>query len=135
MTPGTARVDAETTYFPKVNYNLRRLLNIGTPSAPDHCIRDRMVQKGRMGLALAHLGRGYEYGAVHAAEYMPATYEEWAGLKASGKWEYDFVTKYMESVSDELARAYYDHVKTYDVKEMKADLDQIKAAMTTAKHF
>lgn len=130
--PGVARVDAETTYFQKTSYNLRKLLNIGTSSAPDYCIRDRMVRMGRMGLAIASLKLDVEqnyYNTVGAAEYMPGTYEEWASCKTWNAWEH------MELVSDELARAYYDHVKTYGVKEMKADLDQIKAAMRTAKSF
>lgn len=129
------KVDAETTFFPKVNYALSRLFNIGTSSEPDYCIRDRMIQKGRMGAAIESLGRPHLSAAIAAAEHMPAIFEEWIAAKESGAWNSAYLKQHMAIIDLELARAYYDRNESYGLKEMKADVAKIKAAMMSAKHF
>jgi hypothetical protein len=86
-------------------------------------VGDRMVNVGRMGTVTLN------HDALYAAEYMPATFAEWAAKKASGKWPYDHVARYMEAVYPEIANAYYK--SSYNVKDMKRDVAAIKAAMRT----
>src|SRR5580692_2726698 len=50
--PGEARVDAPTAHFPKTNYNLTRLLDLGADCPFRHEIRDRMIASATMRLAL-----------------------------------------------------------------------------------
>lgn len=126
------RTIARSTYFERTKYNLRVLYAIAPVGDPlRHVVRDRMVLKGRLALALARLSMPYSYEAIHAAEYMPTTYEQWASCKLSGMWNYDFVSEYMTHVSDELARMYYSLDREYGLKQMKADIDSIKEAMIT----
>ena len=128
-------------YFPKKNYNLRKLFNIGGENPTE--VRDRMVQIGRMACAMEHLSTDkYDHNILHAAIYMPVSLGVpsyalgyWRKCKESGVWPDDgetfYIRKYMESVSDELATAYYQHMH-YDLKQMRDDIDRIKAAMMTA---
>jgi hypothetical protein len=88
-------------------------------------IGDRMVTLGRMG------EHTLEPLALQAAEYMPDTVEEFLQSKATGKWKYDFVAKYMTSVDEELARKYY--ASSYDMKSVKKDVACIKEAMKSVK--
>jgi len=101
----------------KTGYNFAALYEI---------VGERMVATGRMGKHTT------DYNACHAAEYMPATLEEFRSNKASGKWQYDFVAKYMESVSDDLAQKFY--ATTYTMRDLRKDISSIKAAMKTAKN-
>lgn len=67
---------------------------------------------------------------LHAAEYMPPTLAEFQAAKAANKWEHDFIAKYMENITDELAEKFY--VAEYTMKQMNADLKLIMSVMHTA---
>jgi hypothetical protein len=73
--------------------------------------------------------------AIAAAEHMPAIFEEWIAAKESGAWNSAYLKQHMAIIDLELARAYYDRNESYGLKEMKADVAKIKAAMMSAKHF
>lgn len=111
-------------YCYKKNYNIVGLMNIKFDDGT-YVLRDRMLKYGRMAkaaTALADCNVNFR-----TAEYMPATFEEFRTSKTNGKWQYDFVAKYMENVSEELAAKFYE--STYTVKELKRDLLEIKMAM------
>ena len=134
VVPGSEpRVETDTMRFSRTNYNLSRLLNIGSRHEPDYCIRDRMILKGRMGAALESLAMKYNANVIAAAEYMPAIYEEWAAMNASDAWKHDFAGRYMKTVTDEIARAFYARSESYGLKQMKEDLSLVKAAIKSAK--
>ena len=87
-------------------------------------VGDRMLLIGRM-------AKCTEVGVTRgAAEYMPASFTEWQECKLTGKWQYDFVAKYMEPITEDVARKFYN--TTYTEKELRADLKLIKSAMKTA---
>ena len=91
----------------------------------------RMLLKGRMGKAMASLGLvEITRRQCDAAEYMPATFEEWKTMKETGKWKYDHVAKYMDEIDEYIAAAYY--ATTYEMKDMRKDVSIIKATMKTA---
>ena len=92
-----------------------------------YVLRDRMLACGRLAKAGAD---PTDRETLHASEYMPATLEAFRAAKASNKWEHDFIAKYMDNVSDELAVAFYS--TTYTMKEMNADLKLIMRVMHTA---
>ena len=124
------RVDYEDVGPERCVYGLSRLANLkwnddGTPdeNGQVYILRDRMLNKGRMGKATGC----FDYGVTHAAEYMPATFEEWIQSKEANSWEYDFVSKYMEKVTLDMAADYY--ATEYDLTEMKADIKRISNAM------
>lgn len=110
--------------FRKKNYNLLGLLEY---------VKDEMIALCRMTLAASHLGVDLTHNARNAAHYghMPATLAEWTDRKASGKWDADYVAGYMADVTPELAAAFYEHEKAYDVKALKRDLTLCKAAIST----
>lgn len=68
---------------------------------------------------------------LQAASYMPATLEKFNECRATGKWQYDFVAKYMEVVSDHDAEMFY--AAEYTEKQLRLDLKVIKAIMKTVK--
>lgn len=93
----------------------------------EYVLRDRMLACGR----LCKAGTDpTDRDTLHASEYMPATLEEFRATKAAGSWKHDFIAKYMDNVSDELAVKYY--AMTYTLKEMNADLKLIMSVMHTA---
>ena len=92
-----------------------------------YVLRTRMLATGRMAVAGAD---PTDRETLHAAEYMPPTLAEFRAAKAANKWEHDFIAKYMDKVSDELAVKFYD--ATYTMKEMNADLKLIMKVMHTA---
>lgn len=100
----------------KNGYALKKLVPI---------IGDRMINLGRMGMVTDN------YEALSASEYMPATYEEWLNCKEIGKWQYEFVTKYMDSVDPCMAADFY--LVQYEEKDMLEDLKRIKVAMKSVK--
>ena len=104
-------------YCRKYSYGLNSLLPI---------IGDRMLKIGQ----LASVG-GEGYHVFAAAEYMPATLAEFANCKESGKWAYNFVAEHMKHISVDLAVKFY--ASTYTVKDLKADLKRIKAAIKTVQ--
>lgn len=114
--------------FRKKNYNLMGLLEY---------VQDEMLALGRMTLAAAHLGIDLTGNARNAAQYgyMPATLEDWTARKESGKWGQDHVTKYMVDVTPELAAAFYQHEKSYTLRDLKADLKACKAAISTVNCY
>jgi len=91
-------------------------------------VGDRMLANARMAKAGAD---PTDRQLCETGQYMPPTLAEFHANKASGKWEYDFVNKYMDRVSDELAEAFYE--ATYTMKEMRADIKLIKATMKHAR--
>lgn len=114
--------------FRKKNYNLLGLLEY---------IEDEMLALCRMTLAAEYLGVELTRDARHAAEYMPATLAEWTMHKSSSplcKWA-DHVATYMADVTPELARAFYEHEKSYTVKDLKKDLALCKAAISTVNCY
>lgn len=113
MTPelGAPKVEADQRPV-KDSYNFAALIPI---------VGDRMVKSGRMAAA-----GGTPEDARHA-EYMPETYEEFMRNKETGSWEQDYIKKYMEPITPELAKKYY--ATKYDMKDLKRDLMSIKAAM------
>lgn len=114
--------------FRKKNYNLLGLLEY---------IEDEMLALCRMTLAAEYLGVELTHNARNAAHYgyMPATLAEWSDRKASGKWGADHVAAYMADVTPELARAFYEHEKSYTVKDLKKDLTLCKAAISTVNCY
>lgn len=104
LTPSLGEAPALQTNIPGVcskrSYALTKLLPI---------IGDRMVKLGRMGTAANTQLTGNQRSA---ADYMPATLVEWTSLKESGKWQHDWIAKYMADVSPALAAAYYNCVYT-----------------------
>lgn len=94
----------------------------------EYVLRDRMLACGRMVRAGAD---PTDRSTLHASEYMPKTLAEFRAAKAAGKWEHDFIAKYMDNVSDELAEKFY--AATYTLKEMNADLKLIMSVMHTAR--
>lgn len=114
--------------FRKKNYNLLGLLEF---------VADEMLALCRMTLAAGHLGITLTENARNAAHYgyMPATLEEWTKLKASGGGLADHVAAYMADVTPELAKAFYEHEKSYTLKDLKADLRVCKAAISTVNCY
>lgn len=99
----------------KTGYNLAGLLQY---------VGDRMVAYGRMGKAL---GASAPDDAVRAAEYMPETLEQWQQAKQSNNWQYDFVSKYMGAVTEDMAKKFYN--TTYTERDLRRDLSFMKTAM------
>lgn len=95
------------------------------------CVGDRMLAIGRLARATLVAGvdiASFPHGDFRgAAEDMPATLEEWRQCKASGKWKYDFVGRYMERITDELAVAFY--AASYTQRDLSRDVAAIKKAM------
>ena len=104
----------------KNNYNLKAIKEF---------VLDDLLKTGRMAIA-ANSVLTYELGC--AARYMPPTLEEFLTKKEKGgfAWQYEYVAKYMESVSVDLARAYY--AAKYTVRDLNKDLTAIKEVMKTA---
>lgn len=103
----------------KVGYNLAGLYEY---------VGERMVATGKMGRLTT------EEAALHAAEYMACmSFDTWKAAKDSGKFKNEFVGKYMESVSEELARGFF--AVTYGMKELRKDIAMIKMVMKTMKHY
>ena len=100
----------------KTGYNIAGLLPI---------IGDRMLKAGQMGLA------GGDEAACRGAEYMPSTLADFQQSRLTNTWKYDFVERYMASVTDEIAEKFYTTV--YTMKDLKADIRSIKAAMKTVQ--
>ena len=99
----------------KTGYNLAGLLQY---------VGDRMVAYGRMGKAL---GAGAPDAAINAAEYMPDTLEQWQQAKQSNNWQYDFVSKYMGAVTEDMAKKFYN--TAYTERDLRRDLSFMKTAM------
>lgn len=116
-TVGKAQTVA-TTYPEKNNYGLSKLIEY---------VGDRMLKTGQMAKASGDGARE----VARVGEYMPATFEEFMSAKETGKWEYDFVGKYMEAITPELAKKFY--ATKYDMSELKRDLTLIRSAMKNVK--
>lgn len=102
----------------KDSYNLGSLIDV---------VGDRMINTGKMALA-----GGTTYEQLHAAEEMPATLAEFMRSKETGSWKYDYVKKYMDHITPELAQKYY--AAKYDMGDLKRDLRSIKVAMKNYHH-
>lgn len=98
----------------KQGYNLASLLPV---------IGDRMLRLGRMGKASS------DPATWAAAEYMPATLEEFTRAKSAKSFNSDYlwIEKYMNAITPEIAQRYYS--TSYDNKELVRDLQSIKQAM------
>lgn len=96
----------------KTNYSFSRLIKY---------VGDRMLKIGRMALCSA------DPKMWEAATYMPDTAEEWKQGKAFGGFRYDYITKHVASVSDELAERFY--ATQYTEKDLRKDLKEISRAM------
>lgn len=109
----------------KVGYNIASLYEI---------VGDRMVRLGQMGRAAEKIGmEALSYDQAHAAEYLPATLEEFHKLRDGvTKHQYDFAQKYIEAVTPELAEAFY--ATAYTMKDLRSDVKAIKAAMKTVRN-
>jgi len=94
-------------------------------------VGDRMLAIGRLARATLVAGPSWDtfpHGDFRgAAEDMPSTLEEWRQCKATGKWKYDFVARYMAPITDELAVAFY--AARYEQRDLSRDVKGIKAAM------
>lgn len=131
------RVMDVSGYALRVRYNLRALFDLGKDCSFRYDIRDRMVRKGRMALALARMGRPMDYDHAYVAEHMPETTAQFIAKRASvlatskEAWE----VAHWTAVTQETALVYYTQpdVACYGLKQMKADVDAIKAAMTTVR--
>lgn len=104
----------------KNNYNLKAIKEF---------VLDELLKTGRMAIA-ANSVLTYELGC--AARYMPPTLDEFLTKKEKGgfAWQHEFIAKYMESVSVDLARAYY--AAKYTERDLNKDLTAIKEVMKTA---
>lgn len=67
--------------------------------------------------------------AFRAAGYMPRNLAEWEASRKTGTWTYGFVAKYMEAVTPEMARRFYELEATYGERELRADIRAIRAVM------
>ncbi len=96
-------------------------------------VGERMLKVGRMALAFQRAGQKthLSYDSAHAAEYMPPTFEEWVALNKSGKWEHDFIAKYMEAVTPEVAALFYG--TKYEMRDLRRDVAAIKTAMKSVR--
>lgn len=91
-----------------------------------YVLRDRMIATGRMAKCVPDVT---DRNMLHASEYMPATFAEFRAAKQNGTWQYDFVAKYMENVTEDIAAEFYQ--ATYTLKEMNRDLKLIMDVMHT----
>lgn len=114
----------------RTRYAITRLPNLkwnddGSPNNTGevYILRDRMLAYGRMAKGT---GR-FDYNITHAAEYMPPTIQEWALNKETNSWKYDFIQRYMEDITLDMAADFY--ASEYTLAELKADLKRIQAAM------
>lgn len=89
-------------------------------------IGDRMVALGKMGTITD------DEDMLHAAEYMPATLEEWTKGKETGKWPYSFVGNYMAKITPEIAERFYR--TNYSMSNLKSDLKLITTAIKNVSH-
>jgi hypothetical protein len=110
----------------KKNYALTRLHQ--SKHNDSYILRDRMLACGRMAKAGAD---PTDHELLSACEYMPETLEQFRTMKSQNSWGHDFIAKYMEKVTDELAEKFYS--SQYTLKEMNADLKLIMNVMRTAK--
>lgn len=124
-----ATLDTKGAWVAKNAYALTRLHQEKFDDGK-YVLRDRMVACARLAIAGVDLN---DRQTLHAAEYMPATLAEFRANKASGKWQYDFVNKYVDNISDEIAVKFYE--ATYTLKEMNADLKLIMSTMKLARKF
>lgn len=121
-------------YALRTNYNLRALFDLGKDCSFRYDIRDRMVRLGRLALASARLGRPQlTYDQRIMAKDMPETLGIFRTAKTVAVHPRE-IEKYA-AVDDELATVYYTQpdVVAYGLKQMKADVDAIKAAMMTVR--
>jgi hypothetical protein len=109
----------------KVNYNIAALFPI---------IGDRMEALGRMAKAAESLGMiELSYDQARAAWYMPDDFASYQRIRnGQEKSAYGEAQKYFESLSPELAAAFYS--TTYTRKDLKSDVKLIKSAMKTVKN-
>lgn len=107
----------------KSNYNFEALVRDLGP---------RMRAYGKMMIAGMDVFEPTDHEILSAAEYMPETYELFVEAKNSGKWQYDFVAKYMERVTLELAADFY--AAKYTAHDLREDLRSIKAACRNAHY-
>lgn len=125
---GEARVETDHGYLcdrDAYGFSSLYFLDEETGTRP---IQDRMVRLGRMGLAceLASHACGYEQRV--ASDDMPPTWDEWLERRNTCPAAFE---RHHLAVPPELANAYYNHpaCQAYDVRQMKADVKAIKAAM------
>jgi len=107
----------------KDKYNLSGLIPV---------LGDRMLKIGRMTMALLSAGvESEDLDALHASDYMPPTFSEWDLCKNSGVWKYDFVKKYMDKITPEIAKSFYVNTfnNFYGKKDLLRDLKYMKEAM------
>ena len=138
-------------YNQKTRYNLMGLVNMrwgNGDSESGYILRDRMLAMGRLGACCQKLGIAWQHGFRSAAEYMQelvlrdrtrvGAYEAFvARCEGREKWHHEYVGKYMEGITGELARCFY-AVKefvvlpegvSYELKDLKEDVVAIKDAM------
>lgn len=121
-----AKLDADG-WAAKATYSLTRLHQLKWDDG-SYVLRDRMLACGR--LARAGVDPS-DTKALHAAEYMPASIEDFRLAKFTNKWQHDFIADYMASITDEIAVRYY--AATYTLKDLNADLKLIMQVMRTAR--
>jgi hypothetical protein len=137
--PASVKMD-EGKYAPynqKTSYGISGLYDI---------IGDRMVAFGRMGRVLSTLvdidivespdydtryGKDSTFDAcVHAAEYLQEMgLDKFLEEKASGVYSKPWTERYLKAVDEETARRFFS--TKYDMKDLKADVKLIKAAIKT----
>jgi len=125
-------------YNQKVSYNVAGLYPI---------IGDRMLAFGRMGRTLSsvvdvdapkdpgyderHGGTKFD-ACVHAAEYLAEMgLEAFLAERASGKYSKPWTESYLKQVDEETARRFFS--TKYTMKDLRADVKDIKAAFKTAR--
>lgn len=117
-------LNPERRYAVRKNaYDIIGLMDCKFDGSDEYILRGRMLKHGRLALA------GAPVESIRAAEHMPDTYEEWRRAKDSNEWKFDFIAHYMEGVTDEVARRFYDGSVTYEVDDLKRDLNLIKKEM------
>lgn len=114
------------THCTKTSYALTRLHQLKFEDGT-YVLRDRMLAYGRIVRAGVD---PTDRNSLNAAEYMPATFDEWKQCKSSNEWEHDYIAKYMDRIDDEIAEKFYK--VSYTMKDMNADLAIIKKAMNLA---
>lgn len=106
----------------KKSYAFERVYNLFYPDTQRYELRERMINIGRLALALASLGLPFEYEQHLAAEDMPDTLDEFIRKAVAD-------TRFSAAVSLEAATEYYARFSSYGFKEMKKDVAVISGAM------
>lgn len=93
-------------------------------------VGDRMAAVIRLSRAV---GRVLTEVEASAAAYMPETPEAWMSSHITGQWKYDFIAKYMSTITPDVAEAYYYTVAPVTMGEVRRELKNITEAIHSVK--